>query len=67
MQIEAITLLLTTTKLFRKRHRSGVGRIMFILWQSRPRAFIFKKWEGWEGKSPGEEVDLVRLLGLYFL
>ena len=28
MQIEAITLLLTTTKLFRKRHRSGVGRIL---------------------------------------
>ena len=28
MQIEAITRLLTTTELFRKRHRSGVDRIL---------------------------------------
>ena len=28
MEIEAITLLLTTTKLFRKRHRSGVVRMV---------------------------------------
>jgi len=65
MQIEAITLLLTITKLFRKRHRSGVGR-MVSCGNLFPGLLPLKKWEGWEGKSPGEEVDLVGLLGVYF-
>lgn len=67
MQIEAITLLLTTTKLFRKRHRSGVGRILSC-GNLVPGLLSLKNGTvGKEIKSPGEEVDLVRLLGLYFL
>ena len=45
MQIEAITLLLTTTKLFRKRHRSDVGR-MVSCGNLVPGLLPLKKWEG---------------------
>ena len=48
MEIEAITLLLTTTKLFRKRHRSCRRCQDGILWQPHPRAFTFNK-RGGEG------------------
>ena len=50
MQIEAITLLLTITKLFRKRHRSGVGG-MVSCGNLVPGLLPLKKVGGVEGKK----------------